>query len=266
MIPSSAPHSDQRPTLANAATTAATAAAEAAAARAEGKARAAAEEQRAHLEERIRQTEALVREKEVLADVARAEYETEVNELRETCARLEREKQQELDARTKVALNLDEVNAALTTKNYDEAITKLTEATTKINNCSQCYVRLGDVYYQQKDLSKSEEAYKKAQSLDPNDNTVLFNLGVLLEDLGDGVRLIAIDFARAASHDDLHSGPAPEAGIGESRVPLFCLAVRAHHSPGAPVEVDCAGDQLCGDPVDGALVVHVGQRIHAAAV
>jgi tetratricopeptide (TPR) repeat protein len=61
----------------------------------------------------------------------------------------------------------DEVSAALATDAYADAITKLTEATTKVENCAICYARLGDVYVRQDDLAQAETAYKKAIELDP---------------------------------------------------------------------------------------------------
>jgi Tfp pilus assembly protein PilF len=57
---------------------------------------------------------------------------------------------------------LEEVNAALTANNLDMAITKLTEATTKIENCVSCYARLGDVYARKSDWANAETAYKEA--------------------------------------------------------------------------------------------------------
>jgi tetratricopeptide (TPR) repeat protein len=60
----------------------------------------------------------------------------------------------------------DEVNAALATNAYADAITKLTEAATKVENCAICYTRMGDVYVKQNDLAQAETAYKKAIELD----------------------------------------------------------------------------------------------------
>lgn len=61
---------------------------------------------------------------------------------------------------------LDDVNAALTSNNYDLAITKLTEATTKLQNCVSCYARLGDVYAKKNEPEKAEAAYKEAIKMD----------------------------------------------------------------------------------------------------
>jgi tetratricopeptide (TPR) repeat protein len=77
----------------------------------------------------------------------------------------------EIAARNKEAAELkkllDDVNAALTANNYDLALTKLTEATTKLDNCTSCYVRMGDVYQKQGNQAKAEEAYKQASTMDP---------------------------------------------------------------------------------------------------
>jgi tetratricopeptide (TPR) repeat protein len=76
----------------------------------------------------------------------------------------------EIAARNKQAAEtkklLEEVNAALASNSYDVALTKLTEATTKIEKCTSCYVRMGDVYVKQNNPTKAEEAYKQATTLD----------------------------------------------------------------------------------------------------
>jgi Tfp pilus assembly protein PilF len=63
---------------------------------------------------------------------------------------------------------LEDVNAALGANDFDAAITKLLEATTKIENCVACYARLGDAYTKKKepDFAKAEEAYKTAVKMD----------------------------------------------------------------------------------------------------
>lgn len=77
---------------------------------------------------------------------------------------------EEAAARAKVAAEqkklLDEVNAALTANNYTLAVTKLTEATTKLENCVTCYARLGDVYSKTNEPAKAEEAYRTAVKMD----------------------------------------------------------------------------------------------------
>jgi tetratricopeptide (TPR) repeat protein len=61
---------------------------------------------------------------------------------------------------------LEDVNAALTANNFELAATKLIEATTKIENCSFCFSRLGDVYVKMGDQTKAEESYKTAIKFD----------------------------------------------------------------------------------------------------
>jgi tetratricopeptide (TPR) repeat protein len=63
-----------------------------------------------------------------------------------------------------------EANTALTANNYDVAVAKLTEATTKTDKCIECFVRLGDIYVKQSNPDKAEESYKQAIALD--DKTV----------------------------------------------------------------------------------------------
>lgn len=46
--------------------------------------------------------------------------------------------------------------------NYDEAVTKFTEAAGTTPNCYDCYYNIGHAYTQKKDYAKAEEAYKKA--------------------------------------------------------------------------------------------------------
>jgi len=74
---------------------------------------------------------------------------------------------------------LDEVNAALTANNVDLAIAKLTEATTKVDKCVSCYVRLGDVYTKKTDFTKAEEAYKQAITMDEKSADAYEGLAVL---------------------------------------------------------------------------------------
>jgi tetratricopeptide (TPR) repeat protein len=65
---------------------------------------------------------------------------------------------------------ITEANAAAAASNYDLAVSKLTEATTKIDKCKACYVGLGDIYMKQSNAEKAEEAYKQAIAID--DSTV----------------------------------------------------------------------------------------------
>jgi tetratricopeptide (TPR) repeat protein len=61
----------------------------------------------------------------------------------------------------------DEVNVALEADAFDEAITKLNEAAGRVNECSECYLRLGDVYVKKGELDTAEEAYQQAIDYDP---------------------------------------------------------------------------------------------------
>jgi tetratricopeptide (TPR) repeat protein len=61
---------------------------------------------------------------------------------------------------------LAEVNTALAANDYDVALAKLTEATTKIDKCTDCFLRLGDVYTKKSELDKAEDAYKQALAID----------------------------------------------------------------------------------------------------
>ena len=74
---------------------------------------------------------------------------------------------------------LDNVNAALTANNYDLAITKLTEAVSKLDNCVACYARLGDVYSKKSDVAKAEEAYKTAVKMDEKNIEAWEGLAIL---------------------------------------------------------------------------------------
>jgi len=61
---------------------------------------------------------------------------------------------------------LEEANAALAANDYDLAISKLTEATTKVDKCTECFLRLGDVYAKKADYEKAEASFKQALTLD----------------------------------------------------------------------------------------------------
>lgn len=65
---------------------------------------------------------------------------------------------------------ITEANAASAANNFDLAVSKLTEATAKIDKCKACYVGLGDIYVKQSNPEKAEEAYKQAIAID--DSTV----------------------------------------------------------------------------------------------
>jgi len=58
--------------------------------------------------------------------------------------------------------------AASTAGNYDEAITKFTEAMTVTPDCYACQFNIGGSYAQKKEYDKSEEAFKKAMTMKPD--------------------------------------------------------------------------------------------------
>ena len=60
-----------------------------------------------------------------------------------------------------------EVDAAIAANNLDLAIAKFNEATAKIPDCAQCYVRIGELYVKKSQLDEAEKAYLKAIELDP---------------------------------------------------------------------------------------------------
>jgi tetratricopeptide (TPR) repeat protein len=73
----------------------------------------------------------------------------------------------------------DEVNAALAANAYADALTKLNEAVTKVESCSVCYIRIGDVHSKQGDAAQAETAYKKAIELDPQSAEAYDALAIL---------------------------------------------------------------------------------------
>ncbi len=74
---------------------------------------------------------------------------------------------------------LAEANTALAANNYDVAIAKLTEATTKIDKCTDCFLRLGDVYTKKTEFDKAEAAYKQALTLDEKSADAYDGLAIL---------------------------------------------------------------------------------------
>jgi len=69
--------------------------------------------------------------------------------------------------RAKLKADVDAANAAMTSGNYDEALTKLQAILAKNENCGACYVNLGKVYEQKGDDKSAEEKYQKAISIGP---------------------------------------------------------------------------------------------------
>jgi tetratricopeptide (TPR) repeat protein len=72
------------------------------------------------------------------------------------------------EAKQQAALKkiFDEANAALASNSYDAAIAKLNEAITKVQACTICYLRIGDVNVKKGDFGAAETAYKKAAEMD----------------------------------------------------------------------------------------------------
>ncbi len=107
---------------------------------------------------------------------------------------------------------LDEVNLALSNNSYDEAITKLQEASTQVENCTICYVQMGDVYMKKNDLAQAETAYKKAAELDPTSPDPYDSLAVLYNSQK------KFDEAAAASAKaaELHGAGAGAGGGGDA--------------------------------------------------
>lgn len=79
----------------------------------------------------------------------------------------EAEVRAEEEMKTSVQALLQEVVAAIDSKNHQLAIAKLTEANERIPNCYPCYLQLGTVYRTMKELDKAEEALKKALEINP---------------------------------------------------------------------------------------------------
>jgi tetratricopeptide (TPR) repeat protein len=65
---------------------------------------------------------------------------------------------------------LKEANAAIESKNYDEALSKLNTLAQEVEGgCPACYGRMGDIHLIKKDTDAAEKAYLKAIELDPKD-------------------------------------------------------------------------------------------------
>jgi cytochrome c-type biogenesis protein CcmH/NrfG len=62
---------------------------------------------------------------------------------------------------------LNDVNAAITAGNDDEAITKLKALVEAEPNCASCFVKLGELYVKKNDAASAEAAFLKAIELDP---------------------------------------------------------------------------------------------------
>jgi superkiller protein 3 len=80
---------------------------------------------------------------------------------------------EEIAAHNKRAAELDKLfkdaNEALSTGNYDEALTKLQGIAAQVENCAPCYSRMGDVYQKKSDLEGAEKSYLKAIEINPKE-------------------------------------------------------------------------------------------------
>jgi len=112
---------------------------------------------------------------------------------------------------------LEEANAALAANNYEVAVAKLTEATTKVDKCTECFIRLGDVYTKQKDYEKADAAYKQALTLDEKSAdaydglAILYNTQKKFDDAGKASAK-AIEL-RAASGGPVDANAAYNSGV-----------------------------------------------------
>ena len=72
-----------------------------------------------------------------------------------------------------------QVNAAVAANDFDLAITKYTEAATKVAGCALCYTRIGDLYLKKKSEADAEKAYQKAIETDATYAEAYASLGNL---------------------------------------------------------------------------------------
>jgi tetratricopeptide (TPR) repeat protein len=134
---------------------------------------------------------------------------------------------------------LEEANAALAANNYDVAIAKLTEATTKVDKCTECFLRLGDVYTKKTEFDKAEAAYKQALTLDEKSADAYDGLAILYNttkkfDEAGKASAKAIEL-RAASGGPVDANAAYNAGVifwNQGKIPeakeQFSKAVQAN--------------------------------------
>lgn len=78
---------------------------------------------------------------------------------------------------------LKEADAAAAAGNYDEAIEKFTKVATEVGKCAGCYVRIGEVYRQKKDMDGAEKAFLQAIEFDPKMPEPYIALGNMYNDL-----------------------------------------------------------------------------------
>lgn len=72
-------------------------------------------------------------------------------------------------AETAFRKTFDEGAQAMGAKNLDAAIAKFTEAIGMQADCYACYMNVGSLHYEKKDMEKAEAAFKKAAELKPDD-------------------------------------------------------------------------------------------------
>lgn len=61
-------------------------------------------------------------------------------------------------------------------KNYDEAIAFLTKALAENGNSVECYLKLGQIHFEQGDYVKAMEAFEKAKDIDPENVMAIFSI------------------------------------------------------------------------------------------
>jgi tetratricopeptide (TPR) repeat protein len=66
-----------------------------------------------------------------------------------------------------------DVNAAIAANDLDLAISKFNEAATKIPQCAQCYVRMGELYQKKSQLDQAEKAYLQALEFNPSEGDAM---------------------------------------------------------------------------------------------
>ena len=93
-----------------------------------------------------------------------------------TVSRAQREAEQKANTETQGAFNAGV--AALTAKNYDEAVKQFSLAAERRPNMPVIFARLGDTYMEAKKYSEAADAYKKASELTPDEPSYFYNFGL----------------------------------------------------------------------------------------
>ena len=78
----------------------------------------------------------------------------------------------------------DEGATAMGAKNHDAAIAKFNEAIALQANCYACFMNVGSLHYEKKELDKAEAAFKKAAELKPDDSRPIQMLADLYNGMG----------------------------------------------------------------------------------